>query len=179
MNLKFRVKGNFTVEFAVVGLGLSLIFIFSADVITRLSIKGKLDRLSYSLVNVLKERTQLYNDDYVLTKSDASMIHNIGENSLRRMQGSYNNNKFGSIIEELSFSSIGNPNSRKYYEFGGYACSLSKEIDDFESLSVVTTWTRQATLYRVTLCYNSDNMFGDVINKKYSDVNSSSLIIGR
>lgn len=69
-NLKSKQRGIFSIEFAIVGICFSLLLAFSGDVIIKLSIKGKLDRLSYSLVNVLKERTQLYGMDYQLTSEE-------------------------------------------------------------------------------------------------------------
>lgn len=179
MPLRFKQRGNFTVEFAVVGVALSFMFVFSADVIIKLSIRGKLDRLSYSLVNVLKERTQLYDEDYVITQSEADTIFTIAQNSLRRMQQSYKDKNFGGVVEELTFRGIGNPNAPRRYNLGGYACPLAQTINEFDYLSVVTTWTRQATLYRVTLCYNTDNMFGSLVNESYMNVSSSSIMIGR
>ncbi len=179
MPLKFKQRGNFTVEFAIVGVALSIMFVFSADVIIKLSIRGKLDRLSYSLVNVLKERTQLYDEDYSITRSEADTIYTIAQNSLRRMQASYKDSNFGAVVEELTFRSIGNPNAPKRYNLGSYACTLSQTIDQYDDLSVVTTWTRQATLYRVTLCYQTDNMFGSLVDESYTDVSSSSIMIGR
>ncbi|MUI55809.1 tight adherence pilus pseudopilin TadF [Aliivibrio fischeri] len=179
MPLKFKQRGNFTVEFAMVGLGLSLIFIFSADVIIKLSIKGKLDRLSYSLVNVLKERTQLYDEDYLITNSESNEIFNIAKNSLSRTLGSYEDERFGAVIEELTFRDIGAPNTPVTYNYGSFSCPLSKRIGELDYLSVVTTWERQATLYRVTLCYQTDNMFGSVVGESYTDVISSSVMIGR
>ena len=55
LNLKSKQRGVFSIEFAIVGVVFSLLLAFSGDVIMKISIKGKLDRLSYSLVNVLKE----------------------------------------------------------------------------------------------------------------------------
>ncbi|WP_122032108.1 tight adherence pilus pseudopilin TadF [Aliivibrio sp. EL58] len=179
MPLVFKQRGNFSVEFAVVGVALSLIFVFSADVIIKLAIKGKLDRLSYSLVNVLKERTQLYDEDYVLEKQEADSMFVIAKNSMARMQSSYKSENFGVVVEELTFREINQPNSPTRYNLGSYTCSLPKTIDQYKDLSVVTTWTRQATLYRITLCYKTSNLFGSLVDQKFTDVNSSSIIIGR
>ncbi|WP_273860651.1 tight adherence pilus pseudopilin TadF [Photobacterium sp. GSS17] len=180
MHLKFKQRGNFSVEFAIVGIVLSVIFVFSADVIVKLSIRGKLDRLSFSLVNVLKERTQLYDEDYEIKNiSEANIIYTIASNSLQRTLNSYESSRFGAVVEQLTFKSIGHANLPKTYIFGAYSCSLSQTIKDFEYLSVVTSWDRQATLYRVTLCYRTDNTFGSLINESYARVSSSSVMIGR
>lgn len=179
MHLNFKQKGNFTIEFAMIGVFLSLIFVFSSDVIIKMSIKGKLDRLSYSLVSVLKERTQLYGAGGFITRSEATAISDIAENSLQRTLSSYDSSKFGLIIEELTFKGIGMPNRVNQY-FYRAKCETHNRLTDLQSLSVVTIWDRQTSLYRITLCYMTDNMISDLLDiTDFDEVNSSSVIIGR
>lgn len=178
-NLKFKQKGNFSVEFAIVGAFVSLLLVFSADVILKISAKGKLDRLSYSLVNVLKERTQLYGNNYKITRSEANAIVTIGRNSLSRTMASFNENQFGALVEELTFKGIKKPNPLKRYAIGGQVCNVAQPLSELSHLSVVTSWERQATLYRITLCYETDNWFGSIIGDSFTTVSSSSVMLGR
>ncbi|RBW66593.1 ATP-binding protein [Vibrionales bacterium C3R12] len=178
-NLRSKQKGNFSVEFAIVGLFFSLLIVFSGDVIIKLSIKGKLDRLSYSLVNVLKERTQLYSEDYQITPNEARGMMTIGGNSLSRTLSTYDPTKFGALVEELTFRGISAPNPQKEYRFGGITCNVSKPLSELQHLSVITSWERQASLYRVTFCYETDNWIGDLLGTEFTRVSSSSVMIGR
>ncbi|BDU39731.1 ATP-binding protein [Vibrio nigripulchritudo] len=178
-SLRSNQVGNFTVEFAIVGAFVALLLVFSGDVIIKISTHGKLDRLSYSLVNVLKERTQLYDNDYRITQDEANAIIAIGRNSLNRTIGGFNANRFGARVEELTFRSIGNPNPLRTFHIGGRRCQVSQTLDNMRDLSVVTSWERQATLYRITLCYETDNWFGSLIGEQFTTVSSSSVMLGR
>lgn len=174
-----KQKGNFTIEFAIVGVVLAVLLVFSMDIIIKLAYKGKLDRLSYSLVNVAKERTQLYGEDFSVTEPDATALFNIATNSLRRTTDSFAADRLGMVIEGLTFADIGQANSANVFELGNYNCALPQNIGDMQDLSVVTTWGRQARLYRVTICYETDNLFGDLLGGEFTRVRSSSVIVGR
>ena len=171
-------RGNFTIEFALVGVIFSLLLVFSGDVIIKLSVKGKLDRLSFSLVNVLKERTQLFDEDYQITSSEAKSINEIARNSLRRTLMTYDNERFGVLVEELTFADIATPNILKSFSFEG-GCVVAKTLAELDHLSVITSWDRQASLYRVTVCYETDNWSGELLGEEFTTVSSSSVIIGR
>lgn len=175
-----KQKGTFSVEFAIVGVFFSLLLVFSGDVIIKLSMKGKLDRLSYSMVNILKERTQLYNEDYTITQAEASALNTISIGSLTRMSGaSFEPDRLQVVVEELTFADIGRPNGVRTFNFGRQICRLNKTLADLDHLSVVTSWDRQATLYRVTLCYETDNWVGELLGGDFRVVSSDAVIIGR
>tara|TARA_Y100001956_G_C4127358_1_gene191005 strand:- start:4088 stop:4639 length:552 start_codon:yes stop_codon:yes gene_type:complete len=178
--LRKRQNGSFSVEFAIVGLVFSTLLVFSGDVIIKLSMKGKLDRLSYSMVNILKERTQLYDEDYKITNSEARQLYVISRESLSRMSGSaFDSNRYRVIVEEQTFASNGNPNPVRTFNFGADVCTLQTRLSDLRHLSVVTSWDRQATLYRVSLCYQTDNWVGDILGGDFRIVSSDAVIIGR
>lgn len=183
MLLKLKQTGNFSVEFAIVGIFFSLLLVFSGDVIIKLSVKGKLDRLSFSLVNVLKERTQLYSATSQINTGEAQALQKIAENSLNRTLGTFDKSKFGILVEELTFHGIGvaNANALNPFPLGTQRCAVSQTLDKLANLSVVTSWGRQASLYRVTLCYETDNWIGDLLDtgKEFTTVSSSSVMIGR
>jgi len=180
INLKStKQSGNFTVEFSIVAIFFSLQLVFSGDVIIKLSVKGKLDRLSFSLVNVLKERTQLYSESYQIKQSEAAALKKIAVNSLKRTYGNFKGENFGFLVEEQTFSDIAAPNALSKFNLGAQRCAVAKSLGQLQHLSVVTTWNRQATLYRVTLCYETDNWIGGLLGKEFTTVSSSSVMIGR
>ncbi|PMH46900.1 hypothetical protein BCU68_01310 [Vibrio sp. 10N.286.49.B3] len=178
-----KQKGTFSIEFAIIGVFFSLLIAFSGDVIIKLSVKGKLDRLSYSLVNILKERTQFYSSDPDFT-ADGKVLNKISKQSLQRTMPTFENSNYGLLIESLAFydpddnSTYASP----YYqslERGGNHCSVSDSLEDLESLAILSSWDRKVPLYRVTLCYETDNWIGDLLGTQFSTVSSSSFMIGR
>ena len=56
-------KGSFTIELIFVITALWGVYLFGADLSHQLLVRAKLDRASFSLVNVLKERTRYFNAD--------------------------------------------------------------------------------------------------------------------
>lgn len=180
INSAIKQRGGFTIEFAIIGLVFSLLFIFSADVIIKLSYKGKLDRLSYSLVNILKERTQLYGKDYSLTKGHATTLVTIAEGSLRRTVNQFEAKNFGYVIEAVTFNAKGVATYKVYPEgIEKVRCNTVSTLDKMQHLSKMTTWNRRATLYRVTLCYETSNWIGDLLDMNFTRVESDAIMIGR
>ena len=178
-NLKSKQQGVFSIEFAMVAVFFSLLIAFSGDVIIKLSLKGKLDRLSYSLVNVLKERTQLYDTDYQLTTKEVDDIDIIAQHSLLRTFGHFEREHYGLLVEELSFKQVGTPNPAISEKRGVVACRIKQTIDSLESMTVVTNRGREMPLYRVTVCYESDNWIGGILGREFTHVMSDSVVIGR
>lgn len=180
INLKSNQTGVFTIEFAIVGLLLGVLIMFTGDVLVKLSMKGKLDRLSYSAASLVKERTQLYGEDYVTTGADADIVFTVISRSLERTTGQYELERFGMVIEEQTYAADSTPNALRTMNRGGRDCNLDETLGDIENgLTVETSWGRQTTLYRVTLCYFTDNIVEDLLDNGFNIVSSSSVIIGR
>jgi len=179
INLKSKQKGAFAIEFALVGVFLGILLMVAIDSAIKISTKGKLDRLSFSSVNLLKERTQLYGESYVTSQADANLVFDVVTNSFSRTNGSFDSTKFGMLIEEQTYQTNGTPNSVVSYQ-DGQVCQPAQLLSALEGdLSVVTSWGRQATLYRVTLCYETENLLANLIDSGFSRVQSSSVIVGR
>ncbi|RTZ14465.1 ATP-binding protein [Vibrio aquaticus] len=178
-NLKSKQRGTFSIEFAIVGVFFSVLLAFSGDVIIKLSVKGKLDRLSYSLVNVVKERTQLYGAEYELDAKEVNDVNQLAVNSLKRTFGAFDESKYGLLVEELSFKSVGEPNPVIALSRGSVSCHVGESIDKLEHLTVVSNRGREMPLYRVTLCYETDNWIGDILGTEFTHVMSDSVVIGR
>ncbi|SHO56531.1 tight adherence pilus pseudopilin TadF [Vibrio quintilis] len=178
-----KQRGNFTVEFAIICVVISLLLTFSADVIIKLSCKGKLDRLSYSMVNLLKERTQLYQNNYSLEQSNVDRIVHIVRSSLQRTMKQFRSQNFGYLIESVTFNDEQVPSYSVFPsgsgQSGGIRCTLRSPLSQMTDLSKITTWGRRASLYRVTLCYDTDNWIGELLDMEFTRVQSDAVIIGR
>jgi tight adherence protein F len=186
-NSQFKQRGVFSVEFALIAVFFSVLLVFSGDVIIKLSTKGKLDRLSYSLVSIIKERSKLYPVDSTLTQAeieaeadtntDAEVddIYLIASRSLARTMGSFEPASLGMRVEQITY----NPD-RQIEDVRGTGCNVNQPLNALLTpLGVVTSWGRNVGLYRVTLCYQTDNWFGNLVGQRYTTVSSSSVITGR
>ena len=171
-------RGNFSIEFAIVGVCFSLLLIFASDLVVKMSTKGKLDRLSFSAASILKERTQLYDEKSSSNYSQAKQIYDITSLSLSRMSNTFSLDRFGIQLEEMTFSKNGTKNPIGTHQFG-LPFTTSQPITDLEHLSVLSSWGRRVPLYRVSVCYRTDNWFGSLIGANYELVCSESIMIGR
>lgn len=178
MNLNSKQSGNFTVEFAIVGVMFSFMLVFSADVIIKLSLKGKLDRLSYSVANILRERTQFNNETYDLDNKEVWMLNTIAEKSLRRTSNNFDRRRWGMSIEALQFDSEDKMHV-SLFRRGNQSITPHVVMSELADLAVQTSWGRRATIYRVTMMYKTDNWFGELIGEEFNAVSSSAVIIGR
>lgn len=184
-----KQRGAFVIEFAILSLFLGVVFLFSIDVAIKLSVRGKLDRLSYSIVSIVKERTQLYAESQNISEAGVRQLYTIASNSLMRTMGSYEDTKFGMVVEEMV--DTGSGQEYAYFNMGIYedvdeqGCGLGDntldaiEANDSTKLSVTTTWNRTASVYRVTLCYKTEDMVSHLIGSGFTDISSSSAILGR
>lgn len=182
INLTSQQKGTFTIEFAIIGVFFSLLLIFSADVVVKLTVKGKLDRISYSAVNIIKERTQFFNAEMEITAAQAADLEKIISDSLSRTVGNFDRQNLSVIIEELRFPSkdhVGIINHFQYNSIGQCAITNQNAMMRLRDLSVITVWGRRTSLYRVTVCYQTNNWVGDLLNVDFTQVSSNAVGIGR
>lgn len=169
-----RYSGNFTVEFAIVGVVFSLLIVFSGDLIIKLAIKGKLDRMAYSAASIIKERTELFDEDPTTTTAEAQDTYNYVSASLARTLNNFDANQFGYSLDVFTNDGTTTTQSTPYTT--GISCTISSPPSD---LFVTTSWGNIVTLYQVTLCYETDNWFGDLIGTTFNRVASYSIVMGR
>ena len=182
-----KQSGVFLTEFAVVASVMALFMVFISDMVSKQTIQGHLQRLSYSGVNVIKERTQLYELEFDEKNSpnQAQDLYEVLSASMKRTMSGFDNKKFGMYLEQLQL--VENENNEdvpalKQEHSKGMQCrpatgqSLT-ELDN--SLFVETSWGRRATLYQVTLCYEGDNWYGDLVDETFTTVRASSIMLGR
>lgn len=170
-------KGNFTVELAIIGVFFSLLIAFSGDVIIKLSIKGKLDRMAYSAASIVKERKQLFDDEYQVENTERDYAYNIVSRSLQRTISDFSTDKFGFSLDVYTLDAdTGNVERSTEYPLGGISCTVSQPN---QNLFISTTYGRSLTLYQATLCYKTDNWFGSLIGETYDRVQSYAVLMGR
>ena len=181
-----RQSGVFTVEFALVASIIALFLVFISDVVTKQSMHGHLQRLSYSGVNVIKERTQLYTpelypDEYVkISNIQTQQLFRLLQNSMQRTMSGFNPGAFGMYLEQVLFedNDLSKPVPTVVNQ-PGMACTPRQKLESMTDLFLETSWGNAAPLYRVTLCYKSDNWFGALVDTEFTTVSASSIMIGR
>lgn len=178
-----KVSGAFTVELALVATVLSLLLSFTGDIVVKLSMRGKLDRLSFSAVSIIKERTQLYANVDELTQQDVDRVFSLLSDSLARTTGNYQSNRFSGLVEEQLYDGTTALASNQFVPSGAASssCRPTQSLAQIrDQVGVVTSWGRNARLYRITLCYETGSWFGQVIGSdQFRHVSSSAVIIGR
>ena len=179
-------SGTFVVEFAVISFILALLIAFCGDLVVRLSTKGKLDRAAYSAVTVIKERTALFDqvDLHLLESDDQSQqfsdLKDIVKGSLVRTLGtSFSAENFGMTLDVIGYSLDGQLMSAISFtlnEDEGISCEPAVAMNTLlSSLQLDST----PSLYRVTLCYQTENWFGELLGKDYGIVSSNAMSVGR
>lgn len=170
---KSKLRGNFIVEFAVVGGIFAMALAFCSDSVMMLSTKGKLDRLAYSSVSLLKERTVLFGqDNFSVSASDFQSISQISQRSMARVIKNFDAQKYGIMLQTWS-----DGDGEVTREDGGIKCVPEQALNT--DVSVMTSWDRKAALYKLTMCYETPSWFGNFFGEDRNIVQSSALTIGR
>ena len=174
-------KGVFTVEFALVASVIALFLVFISDAIIKQNVHGHIQRMSYSGVNIIKERTQLYSGSAEIEDSQADDLFRLLQNSMKRTMSGFRPGSFGMHLEQVLFidSDLEQPDPDIQPFSRGLVCVPSESLASMTDLFFKTSWDRPATLYRVTLCYDTDNWFGALVGTDYTMVSASSVMIGR
>ena len=117
---------------------------------------------------------QNYNGTYTNSAGQKLVISDYGEGAFQFTVTWGENDEWGCL-----FDADGTANTLVTYA-EGTNCQPAQTLSSVEGdLSVVTSWGRQATLYRVTLCYETENLIANLLNAGFTTVQSSSVIVGR
>ncbi|MBY3787053.1 hypothetical protein HPQ32_01135 [Photobacterium carnosum] len=161
-----KQKGSFVIELAFVLMFLCLLTLFTADIAMQLFTRAKLDRVSYSLVNVLKERTRFYDGNNTLTQHDYEQLYTIAGKLLP-------DTNYGVLIKStVSKKDINTPS------MASVKCSpvvINPALIPISSLTGV-----KFPVYQVTVCASFNSWFGKFTHGKNTFViQSTSVMPGR
>lgn len=160
-----KQKGSFVIELAFVLMFLCLLNLFTADIAMQLFTRAKLDRVSYSLVNVLKERTRFYDGNNTLTQHDYDQINSIAGKLLP-------GTNYSILINSTVTANPITPNVKSV------KCSPIEINPDLIPISSLTGVT--FPVYQVTVCTSFHSWFGKFTHGKTDFViQSTSVIPGR
>jgi tadF len=175
-------KGSVTIEFFFSVLLFAIMFAFMVDLIMIRSSLGKLDNASYTLVNLLRERKNLYsdrpNDD--ITSLDVQQYKELAK--LLLFNDKNDKSKVYLILEykasETTRSVLGDSGQCAPYSSLDTLWALSPRSE-----SSVRSGERKVPLYQVTICIETGSLFKALlVDKSARDgnfVRSSSFSVAR
>ncbi|WP_443090805.1 tight adherence pilus pseudopilin TadF [Basfia succiniciproducens] len=176
-------RGSVTIEFVFMLILLILILAFMTDLAMLRSTTGRLDNISYSLANILRERTQLYDGKENLAPENENNrdVNNFKLLAKRMAFGDKNSNKeIYVVLEYLA------PQNSVYRIIGDNAkCEPYDPLKGLENLSPRSEIndTRKIPLYQVTVCVPNYSFFSALVpgvakNMKET-IRSSSITVSR
>ena len=172
-------EGSFTIELLLVVIAVWGVYSFATDLSQQLLLRGKLDRSSFALVNVLKERTRYFNADISAglklevsqrdledLKKVASRMLNIAEEDVAI--------KIESLINKVRTTQYASS------RFNALNCRANSIVNQ-KTLAPVEKNVIHP-LYQVSLCIEHSSWFAPLFNGGASTkikIGSSSIISGR
>lgn len=175
--IKFLIekKASISVEMCGILMLFAILIILGSDVGTLIKTQNSLDKMSYSLAGLIRERTYLYNGK-MLTEDDIDDLYNIAlilnEKTL--------NKELGLVVEAME---VNNKAQTKYSEFsrGKIECKFDRNIEELAKLSFVTKFDISSSAYKVTLCAENNNLFMPIkgVSLNRLEPIASSVVYGR
>lgn len=179
-------RGSVTIEFIFMLILLTFIFAFLADFVIVRSTQGKLDNASYSLVNVLRERIQLFGDNGTATLTDDD-LHDFEKVARGLLYGDKNDDNQKVLIVLEHFWREPGSTSNKFERLPSSlnGCEPYRKIEELVHLSPNSEINdgRKIPLYQVTLCAETNSFFKSLYlskeNQSLGLIRSSSLAVSR
>jgi tight adherence protein F len=171
-------KGAFAIELGFVLIGLCAIYLFATDLSHKLLVRAKLDRSSFALVNVIKERTRYFEADIAgrtnlqVSQQDLTDLTAVASRML--------DSSVEDVALQIESYVIGSgtviQRSPKFASLGCQTDSLS----NYESLVPIDKGLSYP-IYRVTLCEEHHSWFEAFTSGGDADMRltSSSIMPGR
>jgi len=179
-------RGSVTIEFIFMLILLTFIFAFLADFVIVRSTQGKLDNASYSLVNVLRERIQLFGDNGTATLTDDD-LHDFEKVARGLLYGDKDddNQKVFIVLEHFWKDPVSKKNQFERFPRSSNGCEPYRNIESLVNLSPNSEINdgRKIPLYQVTLCAETNSFFKSLYlskeNQSLGLIRSSSLAVSR
>lgn len=178
-------QGAVIVEFSFIVLTMIIFIKGLISISEYYSTIGKLDRISYSLAGIIRERTRLYKNNE-LTQLQVNQLKKIADNMLSDSGLSEAN--LAIKIETVHFnatkSSVAEDkviDNTKSSSFSIGSCEPDKPLKALSQLSSFSNVGRWIPLYQVTLCLPADTWYNSLFNQAGNalSIKSSAMTIER
>lgn len=185
VNFIANSHGAVIVEFTFVIFIVTLLMKLMISVAAYQSMIGKLDRISYSIAGIVRERESLYAGNTQLTQGQVSELNRLAEDMLLR--SGLKSSNIAMTIETLHFHTtppeIKNIDNNKTLSFSIGVCPPTQPLHKMIALSPYTNTGRWLPLYQVTLCLSASPWYNTLFNVGGSSaaisIRSSALTIER
>ena len=173
MKLPTRQKGAFTIELFFVLIAIVTIFYFMTDLSDKIMARAQLDRGSFALVNILKERSRYYDERVNIDATDTSQMQTLAARLLNTTENSVAI-KIEALHNKTGWQEF---ESQQYTNLGCSAVALKdkSELVPVENGVVFP-------LYQVTLCQKKNSWFATLWGESGEPtmtITSSSVVVGR
>jgi tight adherence protein F len=186
-NLWADRKGSIAVEFVAISLVLVTFIFFFADLVVKESTSGAMDRLSYSMAGILRERTQLYNADERISQADVDQLWQLAEKTLRNMNVVGDASLLQMDVQEIHFQSLDEQTSQVKADdysvhltshIGEGTCQPDFPLEHFRTtLAPVGSYERIVPIVQVTVCLPSTSWFSRLFEREKTQLISSHSIV--
>ena len=159
-NLWSDRRGSVAVEFVVIAIVLIFMLLFITDLVMRQALVGKLDRVSYSVAGVLRERIQLFDARETLEQQDIEQTRRLAEKMLRDMHASADLSQLRIQVEEAHYNDGKGVSLYRAWRSGSAGqCQAPQPLNQLTRLTPKGSYGRWVPLYQVTVCLPTVSWF--------------------
>lgn len=171
--------GAVIIEFVFVVFIITLLIKVLITVATYQSTVGKLDRISYSIAGIVRERERLYGGNEKLSQAQYNELTELTKKMLS--DSGLSNRNLTMKIESLSFKNATGLKEPDIHNTLG-SCEPPRSLKDMTQLSPYSNSGRWVPLYQVTLCLlPTASWYNTLFNQggTATPIKSSAVTIGR
>lgn len=166
-------QGAFAIEMTIVLMGLAALLMFGADLSQQVLSRAKLDRMSYSLVTLVKERQRFYQGREALSQADFNQVDQIAARLLGK-QSNEQRGQFGITVQSLI---EGRQTSYTRSLGDNTPCQPKHNLTALTELVPTNDEGTGVPLYQVTVCVTSESWFDRTLGDHL--ISSTSVMPGR
>lgn len=185
-NLWTNRRAAVSVEFVLISIALFFFIFFLSDLVLRQAMIGKMDRVSYSVSGVLRERIQLFDAREQLNQEDVDAIFGLTKRMLTDMTENADLSGLQIAVEELHFKdpiSLGDTSKdidmyKRWTSGSGKGnCEAPQALDQLTQLTPKGSYGRWVPLYQVTVCLPTISWFTRLTSVGQTPMMSSFAIV--
>lgn len=178
-------RASVSVEFVMISIALIFFIFFLTDLVIRQATIGKLDRVSYSVAGILRERIQLYDARETLNQQDVNAIADLARRILTDMNSTIDLSQMSMHVEEMHFEDpirLGDDRKQiklyKSWDSGSSGqCLPPQPLNQLQQLTPRGSYGRWVPLYQVTVCLPTFSWFTRLTSSDEKPVMSSFSIV--
>lgn len=185
-NLVSNNNGSVIIEFSFIVFIMIIFMKILMSISEYYSTIGKLDRISYSLAGIVRERTLLYSNNSELTQLQVNQLKKVAENML--LHSGLSKYSLSIKVEKIHFNTTQSSSTEnkiidntKSLSFNIGSCEPDKLLRELTQLSSFSNAGRWIPLYQVTLCLPVDTWYSQLFSQggNANYIKSSSITIER